>query len=96
MYSESTLQFNGNNAMVDVKVNMKVKVKVKVENNLEMGKRSTDSDSALQCDGDGRVDRAHHGHVDQAKQEGDQVREEDSLKYHNFYVLGLGLDHHSS
>ena len=74
---------------------MKVKVKVKVKNNLEMGERSADSDSTLQGDSDGRVDRAHHGHVDQAKQEGDQVREENSLN-HNFYVLGFGLDHHSS
>ena len=56
-----------------------------------MSERSTDSDSTLQGDCDGRVDRAHHGHVDQAKQEGDQVREEDSLKYHDVYVLGLGL-----
>ena len=60
-----------------------------------MGERSADSDSTLQGDSDGRVDRAHHGHVDQAKQEGDQVGEEDSLKYHDFYVLGLGLNHHS-
>ena len=61
-----------------------------------MGERSADSDSTLQGDSDGRVDWAHHGHVDQAKQEGDQVREENSLKNHNFYVLGFGLDHHSS
>ena len=65
---------------MNVKVEVKVKVKVKVENYLEMGERSTNSDSALQGDSDSRVDRAHHGHVDQAKQEGDQVREENSLK----------------
>ena len=47
---------------------------------LEMCERSADSDCALQGDGNGRVDRAHHGHVDEAKQEGDQVGEENSLK----------------
>ena len=49
---------------------------------LELSERSTHSDGALQRDSNGRVDRAHHGNVDEPQQEGDQVGEENSLKCH--------------
>ena len=46
---------------------------------LEVCERGADSDGSLEGDGDGGVDGAHHRHVDQAEQEGDEVGEENRL-----------------
>ena len=45
-----------------------------------MCERGADSDGSLEGDGDGGVDGAHHRHVDQAEQEGDEVGEENRLR----------------
>ena len=44
-----------------------------------MCERGADSDGSLEGDGDGGVDGAHHCHVDQAEQEGDEMGEENRL-----------------
>ena len=44
-----------------------------------MCERGADSDCSLEGDGDGGVDGAHHCHVDQAEQEGDEMGEENRL-----------------